>query len=242
MEFEIIRNDITLMRVDAIVLPANAQLKEGSGTSNAIFEKAGRKLLEKECAVYGAVDIGSSVPTSGGNLEAKYILHTVVPKWIDGEHQEYALLSSAYFSALTLADAMGCKSIAFPLLASGNNGFDMHIAFEIAKESIARYQSNNKLSKVFLVVYGMRVVSMLKGLGLDVEERIDEDYVISQNENKKNMKQCAEDREEKRNSLGDNLDHVLKFVKDPENQKKIIEVGKVIAQMAIIIVKKKGSK
>ena len=101
MEFKIIRNDIANMKVDAIVLPANSRLREGSGTSNAIFEKAGRKALEKECKRYGKVEVGNSVPTLAYELDAKFILHTVVPKWKNGKQQEY---SAAYLSALSLAD------------------------------------------------------------------------------------------------------------------------------------------
>lgn len=90
MQFEMIRNDITSMSVDAIVLPANSRLKEGSGTSKAIYERAGRKELEKACKAalkeYGKIYVGGSVPTLAFNLNADFIIHSVVPKWIDGQH------------------------------------------------------------------------------------------------------------------------------------------------------------
>lgn len=84
MNFEIVRNDITNMKVDVIVLPANKYLKEGSGTSKAIFEKAGRAQLERACKEYlkkhGALWIGCAVPTPGFSLDADYIIHAVLPK------------------------------------------------------------------------------------------------------------------------------------------------------------------
>ena len=63
------------------------------------------------------------------NLDAQYIVHAVVPKWIDGTHDEYEELCAAYLSALNIADVMRCESIAFPLLAAGSNGFDLDLAF-----------------------------------------------------------------------------------------------------------------
>ena len=136
MKFDIVKTNIVNVHADAIVLPANTALKEGSGTSTAIFEAAGRKKLTQACKKIGSCEVGSAVPTLAFDLEAKYIIHAVVPKWIDGNHNEYDLLSSAYLSALKVADIMGCTSIAFPLLASGNNGYDLDLAFQIAKESI----------------------------------------------------------------------------------------------------------
>lgn len=68
--------------------------------------------------------VGMAVQTSGYDLKTEFIIHAVVPSWIDGEHNEYELLSADYRSSLEIADRMKCQSIAFPLLASGNNGFD----------------------------------------------------------------------------------------------------------------------
>ena len=128
MPFKIVRNDITKMQVDAIVLPANPQLKEGGGTSKAVFAAAGRSKLKEACAEYGHCDVGAAVPTPAFGLNAQYILHAVTPRWKDGNHEEYELLSSAYLSALKLADIMQCQSVAIPLLASGHNGFDRELA------------------------------------------------------------------------------------------------------------------
>lgn len=100
MKFKIIKANIVDVASDAIVLPANEALKEGSGTSKAIFTAAGRKELTKACKELGHCSTGSAIPTLAYNLSSKYIIHAVVPKWIDGEHSEYDLLSSAYLASL----------------------------------------------------------------------------------------------------------------------------------------------
>lgn len=167
MKFKIIKANIVDVASDAIVLPANEALKEGSGTSKAIFTAAGRKELTKACKELGHCSTGSAIPTLAYNLSSKYIIHAVVPKWIDGEHSEYDLLSSAYLASLNIAEVMGCESVAFPLLASGNNGFDKQLAVRIAEESIKSFEGVN-LKKVFLVVYGDTMETYMKSLGYNV--------------------------------------------------------------------------
>ena len=88
MKFDLVKTNIVNVSADAIVLPANEKLKEGSGTSTAIFEAAGRKQLTQACKKIGSCEVGSAVPTLAYNLNAKYIIHAVVPKWIDGNHDE----------------------------------------------------------------------------------------------------------------------------------------------------------
>ena len=246
MNLEIVRNDITNMKVDAIVLPANKYLKEGSGTSKAIFEKAGRVKLEKACSDYlkkhKNLWIGSAVLTGGFDLDADYIIHAVLPKWIDGEHDEYNLLSTAYLSSLELSDLAGCKTVAFPLLASGNNRFDAKLALDIAVDSINAFKPVNKLEKVFLVLYGMRAVAFAKERGYEVDEIIDQKYVLENNEDYKNGKQRAADQ-----ALGfaakaavvmgkyaglfakDGIELAQEYMDNPENRKKLLEKGAEIA-------------
>lgn len=231
MNYFAIENDITEMQTDAIVLPANSALCEGSGTSAAIYEKAGRKELRKACVQYGKVPVGMSVPTLGYNLDAKYIIHTVVPKWTDGKHNEYGLLSAAYLSALTMADDIGCTSISFPLLASGNNGFDLKTAFEIADSSVHSYEPSNHLEKVYLVLYGMRVVKMVKKMDIPVEEKIDQAYVLSKDERYKNdLERSAEYSAQKAKELASLAKEWLK-VKD--HQQIVMKVGMQIADIVL---------
>ena len=167
MNFTVVMANIADISADAIVLPANESLKEGPGASEAIFKKAGRAELTKVCAQIKHCKTGSAVPTPAFDLDAKYIIHAVVPKWWDGKHNEYGLLSSAYLTSLKLADIMGCTSIAFPLLASGNNGFDRELAFQIAEKSIENFSGDN-IENIILVVYGENTRYFVHSKGYDV--------------------------------------------------------------------------
>lgn len=80
MNFEILKTNIVCVTADAIVLPANTALKEGSGVSTAIFQAAGRRQLTKACEKIGSCEVGSAVPTLAYELDAKYIIHAVVPR------------------------------------------------------------------------------------------------------------------------------------------------------------------
>ena len=237
MNYQIIRNDITLMDTDAIVLPANSSLREGTGTSRAIYEKAGRKELEDACLRYDNVPVGMSVPTLGYNLDATYIIHSVVPKWRDGKHNEYALLGSSYLSALKAADEMNCRSISFPLLASGNNGFNLKLAFEIADKAIRSYEPEYDLKTVYLIVYGMRATQTIRDMGLSIDEKIDQEYVLSHDEGyRRNYRKNHHDRSHSRfdlnlKAVGDRFDSIGKWMSNPRNQQFILEAGKRIENM-----------
>lgn len=239
MDFKVIRNDIVRMDVDAVVLPANSKLKEGSGTSTAIFRNAGREELEKACRGIikrkGDIRVGTAVPTLGFGLEATYILHAVVPSWRGGDHHEYELLSSAYYSTLKLADMMGCESLATPLLAAGNNDFDLDIAIEIARKSIEAYEPTNKLSEVYLVIYGMHAADKFRKLGISFDEIIDEAFVLGNDESftpqkvsiKRRLKRIA------KQYCKEAIDQALDFIEDPDTVEAIIKKGKIIALSAI---------
>lgn len=225
MEFNILRTNIVNECEDAIVLPANTHLREGSGVSKAIFEAAGRKELKEECAKIGHCDLGMAVPTPACNLNAKYIIHAVVPRWVDGKHGEYALLTSAYLAALNVADVMQCESIAFPLLASGNNGFDKKLAFQIAKESFESF-SGKYLKKITLVVYGMDVEFIAKSLGYNVT--FIEDALL------RKRKAEQKERKERIEAEGQKLIEMGKtWLKDEENQEKLKDWGVRIATTVI---------
>lgn len=197
MKYSFVRNDISKMETDAIVLPANPKLRIGSGTSKAIFENAGIDKLKKACKEwtkkYGDIWVGSSVPTLGYDLPAKYIIHSVVPAWVDGDHNEYVLLCSAYISALELADVMGCRSIAIPVLASGNNRFDIDLALDIAVKSIEMFEPENDLSEAMIVLYGHRVVKKVKDRGFEIDEIIDTAYELGNDERIKPIHEKAAD-------------------------------------------------
>lgn len=239
MKFEIIKANIVDVVSDAIVLPANEALKEGSGTSKAIFTAAGRKELTQACEKLGHCNIGSAVPTLAYNLTSKYIIHAVVPKWIDGQHNEYDLLSSAYLASLNIAEVMGCESIAFPLLASGNNGFDKELAVRIAEESIESFEGVN-LKKIFLVVYGVNMENYIKSLGYNVlvipaHVKMNDKRIHHQDKQKKLI---ADGKDVAQDILEAQLEKAIEWIKKPENQKILFEAGIAIFKLAFKKLKK----
>lgn len=119
MPFQIIRNDLTKVKADAIVNTANPKPVIGSGTDSAIYKAAGEKLLIAERKKIGDIAPGQAVNTDAFELEARYVVHTVGPEWIDGEHGERDILHDCYRNSLSLAASLKCKSIAFPLIATG---------------------------------------------------------------------------------------------------------------------------
>ena len=239
MKFKIIKANIVDVASDAIVLPANEALKEGSGTSKAIFTAAGRKELTKACKELGHCSTGSAIPTLAYNLSSKYIIHAVVPKWIDGEHSEYDLLSSAYLASLNIAEVMGCESVAFPLLASGNNGFDKQLAVRIAEESIKSFEGVN-LKKVFLVVYGDTMETYMKSLGYNVlvipaHVKMNDKKIHNQDKQKKLI---ADGKDVAQDILEAQLEKAIEWIKKPENQKILFEAGIAVFKLAFKKIKK----
>lgn len=236
MNYEVIRNDITNMKVDAIVLPANPFLEEGNGTSTAIFGCAGRRELNKACKKilkqYHRVRVGTAVPTLGFNSEAKYIIHAVTPKWRGGNNREYEKLSSAYYSSLELADLMDCKSLAIPLLSAGNNGFDINTAIQVAFDSIKTFEPVNSLEKVYLVVYGMRATNKMKQLNVEMNEVIDQAYILGKDERVKTIGEVIADQGvEIAQKWGDYaLDRAMNFLNDPRNLDVLIKIGEQVVK------------
>ena len=132
MPFQIIRNDITKVKADAIVNTANPQPRIGRGTDSAIYAAAGEDALLDARKAIGEIAPGQAACTDAFRLDAKYIIHTVGPAWIDGAHGERDILRSCYENSLTLAADLSCKSIAFPLIATGTYGFPKDEALHIA--------------------------------------------------------------------------------------------------------------
>ena len=175
MPFEIVRNDITRMKVDAIVNAANRSLLGGGGVDGAIHAAAGPELLE-ECRHLNGCETGDAKITGGYRLPARYVIHTVGPVWQGGGHRERELLSSCYTRPLELAAEKNLESVAFPLISAGAYGYPKEEAMEVAVEAITRFLLLHDLT-VYLVVFGRQAFFTGKKLFRDVREYIDDCYV-----------------------------------------------------------------
>ena len=177
MPFEIVRNDIVNMQVDAVVNTANPNPVIGSGVDSGIHKKAGHELLTARQKI-GCIDFGDAVMTPGFGLDAKYVIHTVGPIWVDGNHGEEQILSSCYRKSLALAKKQECESIAFPLIATGNYGFPKPLALQIAVREISSFLLENEM-QVYLVVFGKEAFALSEKLFKSVSSYIDENYIRS---------------------------------------------------------------
>ena len=177
MPFEIVRNDITKMAVDAIVNTANPKPVIGSGTDTAIHKAAGPALL-KARQVIGNIDAGHAAITPAFGLNAAYVIHTVGPGWIDGTHSEELLLRSCYENSLSLAVQNGCQSVAFPLISTGNYGFPKDKALQVAISVFSAFLLENEM-QIYLVVYDRTSFKLSEKLFRSVASYIDEYYVVS---------------------------------------------------------------
>ena len=143
---ELVRGDITLETVDAVVNAANSALVGGGGVDGAIHRRGGPKIME-ECRRIGGCPTGQTVMTTAGNLPAKNVLHTVGPVWRGGETGEPDLLASCYRTALELARDNDLQSIAFPSVSTGVFGYPVDKAAAIALRVIRDFMVENDLPK-----------------------------------------------------------------------------------------------
>ena len=176
MPFQIIRNDITKVKADAIVNTANPEVAIGAGVDSAIYKTAGEEKLLAARETIGRLEPGEVGITPAFNLGAKYIIHASGPWWDGGDHGEADLLRACYDKSLELAYEHKCKSIAFPLLATGTYGFPQKLGIEIAVDSFTRFLTEHEM-EIFLVVFGQKSVRISGELGEEVRSYIDDDYV-----------------------------------------------------------------
>ena len=157
MKIEIIQGDITRQRVDAIVNAANSSLMGGGGVDGAIHRAGGPSILE-ECkkivSKQGGCPTGEAVITTGGNLPAKFVIHTVGPVWSGGRNNEPEKLSNCYRNSLRLAVENNLGTIAFPNISTGIYGYPKKEATQVAIKTVIGYLKNDHfITKVYFVCF-----------------------------------------------------------------------------------------
>ena len=176
MPFQIIRNDITKVKADAIVNTANPEVAIGGGVDSAIYKAAGEEELLAERKKIGRLEPGEVGITPAFNLDAKYIIHASGPWWEGGNKGEFDELRSCYEKSLNLALENGCESIAFPLIATGVYGFPKDKALQIATSVIQQFLFEHEMS-IILVVFDRKAFELSGKVFTDVQGYIDENYV-----------------------------------------------------------------
>lgn len=169
-----IKDDITNVNVDAIVNAANSTLMGGGGVDGAIHAKGGPKILE-ECKKIRAtkypdgLPTGMAISTSGGNMLARHVIHTVGPVWHGGINGEPELLRQAYQNSLQLAVSMGLKSVAFPSISTGAYGYPIELASKIAVGAVKDFlEKEDNLEEVVFVLYSERDFQVYFGFAKSV--------------------------------------------------------------------------
>lgn len=156
---ELLQGDITSQKTDAIVNAANSSLMGGGGVDGAIHRAGGPRILE-ECKKIvtriGRLETGKAVITTGGNLPAKYVIHTVGPVWSGGTKGEAEHLASCYTECLKLGSAYKLASISFPSISTGAYRYPLTEAAEIALGAVLTFLRANPtpFEKVNFVLYG----------------------------------------------------------------------------------------
>lgn len=154
MNIQLVKGDITKIEVDAIVNAANSRLIGGGGVDGAIH-RAGGPAIMRDCDAIrekqGGCPTGEAVITTGGDLPARFVIHTVGPVWYGGNKGEAGLLRNAYFNSLKLAEKNQIKSLAFPNISTGVYGYPPEEAADIAIGTVKEYMKED--TGIDLVVF-----------------------------------------------------------------------------------------
>ena len=175
MPLQIIRQDITKLKADAIVNTTNEDMVGYSGVDRAIHNAAGPE-LDAECARLAPLRDGEVIVTGGYRLDCKYIIHTSGPVWEDGKHGEREQLTSCYVSSLTAAYERGCETAAVPLISAGVYGYPKDQAIKLAVHIITDFLLEHEVT-VYLCVFGRESYAFSKKLFFNIQSFIDDNYV-----------------------------------------------------------------
>ncbi len=173
----LVKGDITDQETDAIVNAANSSLMGGGGVDGAIHRRGGSKILE-ECKKMRVAEwpnglpTGKAVITSGGNLKARHVIHTVGPVWRGGKNREPELLAEAYYNSLKLALSKGLKNVAFPSISTGAYGYPIEKASLIALETTKEFlKKMDTLKEVVFVLFSQRDLETYKKVAREILAR-----------------------------------------------------------------------
>lgn len=181
MPLKLVRNDIVKMQVDAIVNTANAAPIYSSGIDTAVYKAAGEAELLAERQKIGFMEEGEAAITPGFKLPAKYIIHAVSPRYIDGKSGEEEKLRSCYRRSLELALENRCKSVALPLIATGSFGYPKEEGMGIAVDEINKFLLKHDMT-IYLVVFDTKATELALRLQPALDAYIDSHYVSKKRE------------------------------------------------------------
>lgn len=176
VKLRIIQGDITKQTTDAIVNAANPSLMGGGGVDGAIHRAGGPAILE-ECkqivARQGRLPTGKAVITTGGNLKAKHVIHTVGPIWHGGNKGEPELLASAYKESLKLAAESNLNSISFPSISTGAYGYPVDRASRVAIDTVIAFlsQSTTSIKEVTFVLFDAQTLGVYASALREIGEK-----------------------------------------------------------------------
>ena len=167
MDIELLRADVTSVKVDAIVNPTNSQLQHVGGVGRDLVREGGN-VIQRDSAEIGFVPVGSAVVTSGGNLLCKFVIHAVGPRM--GEGNEDAKLRSACWSALQRAEDLAVSSVAFPAMAAGVFGFPLERCARIMLGTTLDFRgAARSLRRVYFCLFTAEVYEVFRKVREELE-------------------------------------------------------------------------